>query len=250
MSGTSNMPLIWVTRPEPGATQSVDTLARRGYRALAVPLTRIVACDPMPALPDHSAHDVVAVTSANALRVLPDTLVARLRDRALFSVGDATAAVARELGFSHVRTASGDAETLAAMLVSKTKNNRTILYLCARQTSGRLEDALAASSRKHVSIPVYDVEKVSHSTHDLNQFFSHGKPDITLVHSAAGGRALLSLCEPCRVQQHIENSFIIAISRRVGTVLEPFFSRKVIIAAQPTEASMMACVDQIITRFG
>lgn len=79
---------------------------------MVVPLTRIVA---LPARLE-TVPDAIAATSANAVRNASPDLVESIRKLPLFAVGDATASAAAEAGFEDVRTASGDAESLARLV--------------------------------------------------------------------------------------------------------------------------------------
>ncbi|MDQ2632708.1 MAG: uroporphyrinogen-III synthase, partial [Pseudomonadota bacterium] len=100
---------VLVTRPEPGASQTARRLDALGFRPLKLPLHEI---RPLPAVsgavPD--AITAVAATSANAIRHAPAALLDRLSKLPCFAVGEATAAIARDAGFSNVVDGEGDAE--------------------------------------------------------------------------------------------------------------------------------------------
>ena len=104
---------LWLTRTEPGAPDTAARLAARGHDPVVAPLlvVRALSSDSADPVPTHAA---LAFTSRNAVAVW-----AAIRlDRAppVFCVGDATAEAARAVGFTDVRSASGDARALATLI--------------------------------------------------------------------------------------------------------------------------------------
>ena len=100
-----------VTRPRAEAAALAEALAMRGIEAIIEPLLDIHYRDE-PA-PDLAGVQAVLCTSANGIRAL-----ARLsgeRRIAVFAVGEATAARARDAGFARVESAGGNVEDLARL---------------------------------------------------------------------------------------------------------------------------------------
>ncbi|HEX8570032.1 MAG TPA: uroporphyrinogen-III synthase [Caulobacteraceae bacterium] len=104
-------PHVWVTRAEPGAAATAARLHERGWTPLVAPL---LAVRRLNAPLELEGVGAVAFTSANAVSAAPPELAAA--DLPVFAVGDATAAAAREAGFSRVESARGDATALAALV--------------------------------------------------------------------------------------------------------------------------------------
>jgi uroporphyrinogen-III synthase len=101
---------VLITRPEPAASATASLLRERGYTPYLAPMMAIVASPPFA----PAAAQAVLATSANAIPAL-DRLD---RDTLLFAVGDATARHAQATGFTDVRSASGDAQALAALVAA------------------------------------------------------------------------------------------------------------------------------------
>jgi uroporphyrinogen-III synthase len=104
-------PLV-IIRPEPGASASVKRARALRLKAVAVPLFDVRAVD--WTMPDGPIDGLV-VTSANAFRHGGAGLRA-LNHLPVHAVGDATAAVARDAGFTVVTVGKGTAEDLAGRL--------------------------------------------------------------------------------------------------------------------------------------
>lgn len=119
---------VLLTRPAGDAEATAAALVARGHEPVVAPLFEI---RPVPAVIEDG-FDAVAATSANALRMLDRRAVERLRPLPLFAVGDATAAAARGLGFSDVRSAGGDADDLARLITEASPSVGRLLRLAGR----------------------------------------------------------------------------------------------------------------------
>ena len=91
------MKRLVILRPEPGAKATTQAARRLGLDAAAMPLFSVQPVD--WATPDPNEFDALLLTSANAIRHGGDGLD-RLRSLPAHCVGDATAATARDAGFS------------------------------------------------------------------------------------------------------------------------------------------------------
>jgi uroporphyrinogen-III synthase len=98
---------VAITRAQPEADRTAARVRARGAEAIVAPLLTIVPCGY-----DTNTEGAQAIifTSTNGVRAFPDARGAR--ERLVLTVGDATAAAAREAGFVDVRSADGDANAL------------------------------------------------------------------------------------------------------------------------------------------
>ena len=134
---------LYVLRPEPGASATVERAKAMGLEAVAMPLFAIEA---VPwAVPDARDFDGLLLTSANAVREAGDGL-APLRSLPAHAVGDATAAAAREGGFKVVTVGQAGVDALLEIAAPGMR----LLHLCG-------EDRRAPSNVRHAvtSICVY-----------------------------------------------------------------------------------------------
>ncbi len=128
---------LFILRPEPGASASVERARALGLDAVAVPLFAVspVAWD----APEAARFDGVLLTSANAVRHSGEA-IERLHGLKVYAVGEATAESAREAGFEIAAT--GDAD--AAGLLGSIAPDLRLLHLCGadRQGSGDAAQAI------------------------------------------------------------------------------------------------------------
>lgn len=101
---------VAITRAQPEADRTAARVRARGHEPIVGPLLTIVACGYDT---NTSGAQAIIFTSTNGVRAFPDARGAR--ERLVLTVGDATAAAAREAGFSDVRSADGDVAALVAL---------------------------------------------------------------------------------------------------------------------------------------
>ncbi|MEZ5955615.1 MAG: uroporphyrinogen-III synthase [Hyphomonadaceae bacterium] len=102
---------VAITRAQPEADRTAERVRARGHEPVVAPLITIVPCGY-----DTNTESAQAIifTSSNGVRAFPDAHGAR--DRTVLTVGNVTAAAAREAGFTDVRSADGDVRSLAALV--------------------------------------------------------------------------------------------------------------------------------------
>ena len=124
---------ILVTRPHPDNEATAENLRARGHVVLLAPVLKF---EPMAFRDESEAgFGAIIVTSANAIRaVAPQLRDLGLVELPLFAVGDHTASVARDIGFTDVIVAGGDAASLRDKVMQSArdkvlKKKSTLLYL-------------------------------------------------------------------------------------------------------------------------
>ncbi len=107
------MKRLFVLRPEPGASATVEAARAEGLDAVPMPLFRIepVAWE----APEAGGFDAVLLTSANGVRHAGDQLL-QLRGLKAYCVGKATAAAARGAGFGAAAVGEAGVERLLASI--------------------------------------------------------------------------------------------------------------------------------------
>ncbi len=116
---------LLVTRPLSESESLASELTALGHEPLVAPLLEIEPAGPAgEAL--FAAIDAIALTSGRALAFLSPPAAALALP--LFAVGPASAAAAREAGFSRVEEAAGDAGSLAELLRRRLAPGTRILH--------------------------------------------------------------------------------------------------------------------------
>jgi uroporphyrinogen-III synthase len=210
-------PLL-ILRPEPGASETAARARRLGLEPVVAPLFTIVPLAWEP--PDPAAFDALLLTSANAARHAGRDLEPFLT-LPCWTVGDATAAAAREAEFADVRAGPADGAALAEAVAAA--GVRHALHLHGREHVPLSRPGLAVEGRA-----VYAAEAVS----SLPEAARGCGAAIALIHSPRAG-ALFAALVPERM--HIS---LAAISPAAAVAAGPGWA-DVAVAAAPRDEALL-----------
>ncbi|MFN3815711.1 uroporphyrinogen-III synthase [Brevundimonas sp.] len=186
MDRSAHAPLrLWVTRARPGAEATAARLTAMGHHPLVSPLLSVRRLKPRI---DLSGVGAIAFTSRNGVAAF----AALERALPVFTVGDATAGAAREAGFRHVRSASGDVTALAALITAQPVDG-AVLIAGAREPAGDLPGALKAAGVQTRTAVLYAA--VAAPGGRGLAALKAGKLDGVLIHSPRAARRLADLTE-------------------------------------------------------
>ena len=123
---------VWITRTEPGASETAGRVRRAGFTPVVAPL---LVAEPTADVPPLAEGRDVVFTSPNGPRHFRgDT------SGTAWCVGARTAEAAREAGFRDVRTGSGDVKGLTELVVREAR--RPVVHWAGAHVRGRLAESL------------------------------------------------------------------------------------------------------------
>jgi uroporphyrinogen-III synthase len=226
---------ILIARPEPGAGETAQCVAAMGLTPLVAPALTIEAMQAR--LPSASAVAAVLVTSGNALAAcLP-----MFRDPAVFAVGDATAARARELGFERVASASGDAAALADLVIRTIQPGDRPLLLVAGQGQGAVLAATMRSAEfRVVRRVVYRSCPAIALPDAATTALRAGEVRAALFFSAETARVFIRLIRQEGLRETVRGVDAFAIGAAAGVALQALPWRRIGVAVKPTQDAMLA----------
>ncbi|MEI7710789.1 MAG: uroporphyrinogen-III synthase [Rhodospirillales bacterium] len=224
---------ILITRPEPGAGDTAFRVAALGFEPLLAPVFTI---EPVPArLP--SAVAAVLATSGNALA--PCFPACRLLP--LYTVGDATAARARAMGFGRVVSASGDAVALAALAIRDLRPaDGTLLLASGRGQGMPLATTLRQAGFRVLRRAVYRAVPSRALPDAAVDALRAGTVRAALFFSAATARTFVRLIQNACLGETVRSVEALAIGAAAGVALQGLPWRRVGVAAKPTQDAMLA----------
>lgn len=227
---------VLVTRPQPGADQTVARLASLGYKPLLLPLTQAVPlAQPLP----EFSPQFVAATSPQAFHHLSPELREMLAAIPAIVTGEGTAAAARSAGFVNVQASGGNVSGLLDALGSLPAQNADVLYLAGRIRRPELELFLQGHARHTGLIEVYDTVSVSYTTEKLREIGGDAVINAVLITSVETVGALAAIADQ-NFRQAIDQSTFICLSPRIAEAARSAFSNRVLVSAEPTGDSLMA----------
>lgn len=217
-----SMPLFAI-RPEPGLANTLASGAALGLAIRGAPLFAVEPVDWDPI--DPPDVDGLLVGSANAFRHGGEKL-ARLTDKPVHAVGEATAEAARAAGFAVASSGSGELQPLLDTLKGPLRLLR-----------------LAGEARVELVPPkgVMIVERIVYRSHPLPMPESLaallGGGGAVLLHSAEAGRHFAAECDRLRVPR--AKLGLIAIGPRVLGAIGTGWAWTAA-APEPSEAALLA----------
>lgn len=231
------MRTVLVTRPEPGATRTAERLRALGFTPLLLPLTKIV---PLDIKPPEAPFDAVAITSANALRHMPEVFLATMLDLPCFAVGETTGAIARSMGFRIVVSGDGGGASLARTIDGSLPADARILYLTGRVRSPEFEQAVAQAQRQILALECYDTALRRYSADYLRDRFRGNPIDACVLYSRQGAEAFNELINIPVISHLFEKTQFFCLSRGIAEVLPGNKAGSIRIAARPDETALLA----------
>lgn len=230
---------LLVTRPQPDADETAGRLRALGHAVLVAPMTRI-ALSPEPA--NLTAPAAVLLTSRNAVRALQGWPSADAwRRLPAYAVGGATAALARDIGFTDVHEGNGDAAALAKLVRADfAKAAGQILYPAGRDRSADLAGMLAGFTV--TTVEAYRGIAATQLDHTMATAIKSAAIDGGLFFSRRTATIFADLVNAAGVGEGLRRAVFFALSAAVAEPLAHLRPADIAVAARPDEESLLALV--------
>jgi uroporphyrinogen-III synthase len=235
---------ILVTRPRGEADLFAVALAMRGHDAVVAPLLDIVVDDAPPL--DLAGVQAVLFTSANGVRAFAHTQ--KSRDLKAFCVGDATAAAARNAGFGEVESASGDVETLAALVQKRLDpKDGTLIHATGTAVAGDLAGVLGAEGFDVRRVQLYRADTATKLPDDAAEALRSARIDVVTFFSPRTAEIFARLVQDAGLGDTLARVTALALAPSALEIAREQGCRfKAAIAAdQPNEASLLEAIDRL-----
>jgi uroporphyrinogen-III synthase len=229
-----------VTRPREDSEGVAAELRARGLAVMVEPLLDIRNLDGV-AIDTEGVQGILA-TSANGVRALARALA----DRALpvWAVGDASARCARELGYTQVESAGGDVDTLTALVAERCDPAKgAFLHAAGTVVAGDLNGQLAEKGFQVRRVVLYEAVTAEALSYRLTGALTHGAVDVGLFFSPRTAATFVTLVQAAGLADSCKTVTAYALSPAVATALSPLTWRAVRIADAPTQAALLAALD-------
>lgn len=252
---------LLVTRPLDEAVAMTPELEMLGFAALIEPMLAVKPL-PQPLLEPQDVHALL-FTSANAVRALHQVVLerdlrrqeddgadsvpdwTRLLRFPVFTVGDATAAVAREFGFRKVESAAGRAEELAALLVQRVREGRLpenaiCLHVCGKNRAGDLETPLLRAGIGLKRTVVYKAETARALSVNLRTALQENSLHGVLFFSPRTAETFVSLVREAGLALSCKTLEAYCLSEAVLQATRPLPWYRLHLAPEPNRSSLLS----------
>ncbi|MDJ0683947.1 MAG: uroporphyrinogen-III synthase [Alphaproteobacteria bacterium] len=247
--GDDDGPAVWIPRPLDDARPLAETLAELGYAPLIAPLMAIkfepaeVALAPGDALVFTSANGVRAFAAANPTEAH--------RDRTVFAVGAATASQAHDAGFSDIRDAAGDVETLTERIAADWRPYNGVLHHIAGATvAGDLKGTLERRGYRVARHVLYRADPADTLPEAVETALKGGTLAAALFYSPRTARIAAELIAAQKLKSALTDVRPLCLSAAVADVLDQANWPGVATAAEPTQASLLQLLQSTIKPLG
>jgi len=231
------MPIL-VTRAKEDGERTADRLAALGHEALIAPVLRIVPTgDPAPAV----AFDAVIVTSLHAVDALSSHAA---RTLPVFAVGERTAQVLREAGFTTVTTAEGDAVSLSKLIRETLRPPCTLLHVTGRHHKPEPAASLRAAGFGVETWEAYEAEAVESLPDAAVEAFRAGQIEAVLHYSRRSADIFIRLAGQAGLHEAILACPHLCLSADVAVPIQAA-GASTRVAAEPSEDALLRLVPDL-----
>ena len=230
---------LLVTRPEPDATRTAETLRARGHEVLVAPLLAMLTI----AADFAGRYDGVLMTSANAARALAaHPRAGEVTGLPCFAVGGRTAEAARAAGFADAVSADGALGDLVELVASRFDRSARLLYLAGEDRAGDLGGDLTRRGIAVDTVLIYRALAAEKLPAHLSEALKHGSLDGALHYSRRSVAILLSHARHSGAVPALTGMAHYCLSDEVAVPLREAGASCVTTAARPDEASLLGLI--------
>jgi len=229
---------LLITRPEPDAARTAQTLRAQGHDVLVAPLLSMQTIEADFA----RRYDAVLMTSANAARAIAaHRQLAELRALPAYVVGSRTAEAPREAGFASVESADGALPDLIRLVAARfAGSSARLLYLAGEDRAGDLAGELAAHGIAVDTVVIYRAVAAEGLPVDLVHALSNARLDGAVHYSRRSVTTLIELSRSAGVLNAVLNLVHYCLSAEVAMPLGEAGAERISVAPRPVEAALIA----------
>jgi uroporphyrinogen-III synthase len=237
--------IILLTRPKIFSESLAALLQKRGYATMIEPILEV---EPRNGpRPDMDRPGAVMLTSRNALLMLKgkEDQVEDLFGLPCFCVGHRTAEDAKAFGFRDIVESKGDSLTLARAIIATAPPSTPLLHIVGEDKSSAASELLVRSGFEVDSWVVYKALPAEAFSLPLQAALTKGEIAAILFFSPRAASVFATLAKRYGVEACFAGLTCIGLSKSVMDALRPLTFAAMHIAEEPTEASMVACLQEI-----
>ncbi len=235
---------ILITRSHDDAHELRDALQSLGNRVLHEPLTEMLlnhtARIPLAQLMAEDP-DAVLLTSRHGVRAL--AILTDARDLSLLCVGDATAEVAESLGFVRVFITGRTSEDMANYILDAYDQDAKLIYVSAAHARPEMQETLGHFGYQLQRIMAYEAVAAESLSDTLIEQIRREQIDAVTLMSERTSSLWISLLEKAGILNQALPIVAYCISEQAAEPLRDAGWKKIVIANEPTLASLIQCVD-------
>lgn len=229
-----------ITRPDEDAAELRRELRRRGFDVIVEPMLTIASIS--GASIDVEGAQAIMFTSSNGVRAFAENCAER--ELPAYAVGDTTARSCRDAGFRNVRSAAGNVDDLANLVIREcTPRAGRLIHVAGSVRAGDLAGALQAAGFDVARAPLYDAHPATSLSPGLISSLKRGQIDVALFFSPRTVSTFVSLARAAGLEDASKATTALCLSPTVAKRAAAFPWRALVIASAPTQTALLAALD-------
>lgn len=232
-----------ITRPVEDVDKTSAALIEMGFDVLSEPLLEIIptiGSKPLIVSALSQSPQAVIITSANGIRIFSEYTANR--DIKIIAVGDSSAEVAKQKGFTDVHSASGDVEDLGKYIVNNLKpEDGLLVHIAGNVIAGDLQGFLSSEGFEVERICAYEAKAAEDLSSNLKMALANCEVDFVVFYSARTARIFEDLLKKNRLDYLAANMIVFSISKSISQELS---WRNIFISEQSNEKSLLELIDR------
>jgi len=227
-----------ITRPSADSEPLAERLREMGVEPILAPLVEIVPRADAIAEFDLAGVLAVLITSANGARML--ARATERRDLRLFTVGDASAAAARDLGFLHVDSAGGDVSALAQLVYAALPSDGgPLVHVAGSEVAGDLSGALERAGFAVRRAVLYDQTPAAALPPAAAKALTRGTVEAALFYSPRTAATFVELVRKAGLETAAADMTAYCLSENVAAKASDLPWKTVRVAADPEQGALL-----------
>jgi uroporphyrinogen-III synthase len=226
---------ILITRPKKQALVTAEKIVQLGGKHFILPLLKIKSLSVEIPI---TGYDALIISSQNALTAL--TGQRSLFNKPVFVVGEHTATLLQELGFTNIKYVAENMELLQIKLAVYTYYK--FLYLCGQHVRVDLEKEMGAERVQQ--LVVYEAEAIQELTAAQIDLIKHEGRTV-LFYSARTAQVWQKLCHQYQLKMAGKKAICIStdVAAKIGALM---WHAKPLVAEKPSDVEMLKCLKRHI----
>lgn len=224
-----------LTRPEEDNQKLANILVRLNHKVSCEPLLNIIYYENETI----KLHDFQAVlfTSANGVRALSKN--GQDRNIPCYTVGDATAAEAKQAGFKTITSAAGNIHNLAEIIIkSRDPKNGPLLHISGKDMAGDLGGVLRNSGFSVTQHQLYKAVKTPHLSQKTKDMITAREITHIPFYSPRTAKIFSDLIQSENLSPHLTKMTAVCLSSAVSDMINSLSWHKIVIAKQPNQFNL------------
>ncbi|CAL9917889.1 Uroporphyrinogen-III synthase [Candidatus Liberibacter solanacearum] len=223
---------IIITRPVKKALHTQKKIKKMGHTPIMMPLSYFTYDREAVSLALQESYGGIAITSSESLSTLPDKVC---HNSILFSIGEASASLARTKGFSQIFCGKNNSISLAQLIVQKKElftPQKPLLYLGGKKRNIHFENYLFQHSIPFKTIDCYYSWNIVYSKNEVERIIK--RADAVLFYASSSVSIFFLLPLPIKISVRF-----LCLSKNIASEIPVSFTNLVSVAEFPKESSLL-----------